>query len=67
MGGMGSLAGPVLGALILTPLSEALRGFGQLRVVLYCLILIGFMVYKPEGLFNYLKRKYHQFERWEEL
>jgi len=40
MGGMGTLAGPVLGAFILTPLSEALRGFGQMRVVLYCLILI---------------------------
>ena len=67
MGGMGSLVGPVLGAFILTPLSEALRGFGQLRVVLYCLILIGFMVYKPEGLMNYLQRKYHQFELWEEV
>jgi len=67
MGGMGSLVGPVLGAFILTPMSEALRGFGQLRVVLYCLILIGFMVYKPEGLMNYLERKYHQFEYWEEV
>ena len=67
MGGMGTLVGPVLGAFILTPLSEALRGFGQLRVVLYCLILIGFMVYKPEGLMNYFERKYHQFERWEEV
>lgn len=67
MGGMGSLVGPVLGAFILTPLSEALRGFGQLRVVLYCLILIGFMVYKPEGLMNYLERKYHQFEHWERV
>lgn len=67
MGGMGSLVGPVLGAFILTPLSEALRGFGQLRVVLYCLILIGFMVYKPEGLMNYLQRKYHQFELWEKV
>lgn len=67
MGGMGSLVGPVLGAFILTPLSEALRGFGQLRVVLYCLILIGFMVYKPEGLMNYLERKYHQFEHWEKV
>ena len=64
MGGMGSLVGPVLGAFILTPLSEALRGFGQLRVVLYSLILIGFIVYKPEGLMNYLQRKYHQFELW---
>lgn len=67
MGGMGSLVGPVIGAFILTPLSEALRGFGQLRVVLYCLILIAFMVYKPEGLMNYLERKYHQFEHWEEV
>lgn len=67
MGGMGSLVGPVLGAFILTPMSEALRGFGQLRVVLYCLILIAFMVYKPEGIMNYLERKYHQFEKWEEV
>jgi branched-chain amino acid transport system permease protein len=67
MGGMGSLAGPVLGALILTPMSEALRGFGQLRVVLYSLILIGFIVYKPEGIMNVLQRKYHQFEHWEEV
>ncbi len=67
MGGMGTLVGPVLGAFILTPMSEALRGFGQLRVVLYCLILIGFIVYKPEGLMNYLQRKYHQFEHWEKV
>jgi len=67
LGGMGSLVGPVLGAFILTPLSEALRGFGQLRVVLYCLILIAFMVYKPEGLMNFLERKYHQFEAWVEV
>jgi branched-chain amino acid transport system permease protein len=67
MGGMGSLVGPVIGAFILTPLSEALRGFGQLRVVLYCLVLIGFILYKPEGLMNFLERKYHQFERWEKV
>ena len=67
MGGMGTLAGPVLGAFALTPLSEALRGFGQLRVVLYCFILIAFIVYKPEGLLTYFQRKYHQFEHWEDV
>lgn len=67
MGGVGTLAGPVLGALLLTPLSELLRGFGQLRVVVYCLVLIGFIVYKPEGFMNFLQRKYHQFERWKEV
>jgi branched-chain amino acid transport system permease protein len=67
MGGMGTLVGPVIGALILTPLSEALRGFGQLRVVLYCLLLLVFILYKPEGFMNVLERKYHQFERVEKV
>jgi branched-chain amino acid transport system permease protein len=67
MGGMGTLVGPVIGALILSPLSEALRGLGQLRVVLYCLLLLVFILYKPEGLMNFLERKYHQFEREEKV
>jgi branched-chain amino acid transport system permease protein len=64
MGGPGTLAGPALGAFILAPLSELLRGFGQLRVVLYCLVLVGFILYKPEGLLSWAARKYHQIERW---
>ena len=64
MGGPGTLAGPALGAFILAPLSELLRGFGQLRVVLYCLVLVGFILFKPEGLLNWVARKYHQVERW---
>ncbi len=67
MGGLGTLAGPVLGALALTPLSEALREFGQLRVVVYSLVLIAFIVYKPEGILSWLQRKYHQFEHWEDV
>jgi len=64
MGGPGTLAGPALGAFILAPLSEALRGFGQLRVVLYCFVLVAFILFKPEGLLNWASRKYHQFEHW---
>ena len=67
LGGLGTLVGPVIGAIILTPLSELLRGFGQLRVVLYCMVLAGFILFKPEGLLNWLTRKYHQFEHWEEV
>ncbi len=64
MGGPGTMAGPALGAFLLAPLSELLRGFGQLRVVLYCLVLVGFILYRPEGLLNWVGRKYHQFEHW---
>lgn len=67
MGGPGTLAGAALGAFILAPLSEALRGFGQLRVVLYCFVLVGFILFKPEGLLNWVARKYHQFEHWVEV
>ena len=35
VGGMGTLAGPALGAFILVPLSEALRAMGVLRVICY--------------------------------
>lgn len=68
LGGMGTLVGPiVLGAFILTPLSEMLRALGPLRIVFYSLILIGFILFIPEGLMNYLRRTYHQFQRWIEV
>jgi branched-chain amino acid transport system permease protein len=67
IGGPGSLFGATLGAIILVPLSEILRDFGALRIVIYSLILTFVIVYKSEGLLNYLSRKYHQMERWVEV
>ena len=64
VGGFGTLAGPVIGATILVPLSEMLRAFGALRIVFYCLILVILIVFWREGLLNYFRRKYEQFERW---
>jgi len=67
VGGPGTLAGSVLGAVILVPLSEALRGIGGLRIVFYGCFLVVFIVGLPEGIFHYIQRKYHQFERWVEV
>lgn len=64
VGGMGTFAGPMLGAFILVPLSEILRALGALRIVFYGLFLVIFIVGLPEGIFHYMRRKYHQFERW---
>jgi branched-chain amino acid transport system permease protein len=64
VGGMGTLAGPLLGALILGPLSEALRSFGTFRIVIYSALLVIFIAGLPEGIFPYLRRKYEQIERW---
>jgi branched-chain amino acid transport system permease protein len=67
VGGPGTLAGATLGAFILVPLSEILRGIGGLRIVIYGLFLVVFIVALPEGIFHYVQRKYHQFERWVEV
>jgi branched-chain amino acid transport system permease protein len=57
LGGLGSLRGAVLGALVLILLPEALRFVGftpdiaaQMRQVIYGLILVGLMLYRPQGL-----------------
>jgi branched-chain amino acid transport system permease protein len=67
VGGIGTLAGSMLGAFILVPLSEILRGLGGLRIVIYGLFLVVFTVAIPEGIFHYIQRKYHQIERWVEV
>jgi branched-chain amino acid transport system permease protein len=67
IGGIGTLAGPILGAFILVPLSEFLREFGPLRIVFYGLILVVCVVALPEGIFHYLSRKYSEMERWVKL
>ncbi len=67
LGGVGTFAGPTIGAFILVPLSEVLRAFGTLRVVFYSVILIICVVGLPEGVFHYMRRKYHQFERMVEI
>ena len=64
IGGAGTIVGPVLGCLILVPVSELLREFGTLRIVFYSVILVAFIVFRSEGIMVYGQRKYHQIERW---
>ncbi len=63
IGGAGSFLGAVVGAFVLVPLSEVMREFGSLRVVVYSLMLLVFTIGLPEGIFRFAVRKYHQFER----
>lgn len=64
VGGIGTLAGPVLGAFLLVPVSEAARDLGSLRIVAYSGLLVAMVLWRPEGLLSYLRRKYEQRERW---
>lgn len=67
VGGIGTFSGALVGSLILVPLSELLRAFGPLRMVLYAFALAIFIITKPEGIMPYITRRYYQFERWVEV
>ena len=67
VGGVGTLAGPALGAFLLVPFYYALMPLGSLRTVVYGLCLVIFVVVLPEGIFPFIRRKYHQLERWREM
>jgi branched-chain amino acid transport system permease protein len=50
LGGMGSLTGSVLGAVILTALPEVLREFQSYQDLLYGALLVGLLILRPQGL-----------------
>lgn len=52
LGGLGSISGAALAAIVLTILPEALRGVDEYRMIIYALALIIMMIVRPQGLFG---------------
>ncbi len=50
VGGMGSIPGVVVGALVLVGLPEVLREFAEYRLMVYGAVLVLMMLRRPEGL-----------------
>jgi len=50
VGGMGTLIGPVLGAILLTMLPELLRGIGDLRLIVYGISVTLVVLFMPGGM-----------------
>jgi len=50
LGGLGSIVGSIIGAIVLTILPESLRAFAEYRMVIYSLLLIILMITRPQGL-----------------
>ena len=50
LGGMGSIAGVVVGAFVLVGLPEFLREFSEYRLLIYGVVLVAMMLLRPEGL-----------------
>jgi len=69
VGGAGTLTGPLIGALILTPVSEMTRAYlggtyAGVQLILYGAILVAVMMFAPQGIVPPLSRRYRSlFER----
>lgn len=59
LGGIGNIPGCILSTIVLTYLPEGLRGFGDLRMVIYPILLIAIMILNAKGISpsKLLKRK----------
>ena len=53
IGGLGSLTGSVLGAIIVTVLPEIFRSLANYRMLLYGMAVVLIILFKPSGLYGY--------------
>lgn len=53
IGGLGSITGSVLGAVLFIGLTEGLREFAQYRMLLFSVLLIVIMIVRPQGILGH--------------
>ena len=62
LGGMGSIVGVICGALILILLPEYLRALSEYRMLIFGVVLVCMMVFRPGGIVSSVRRVY-KFEK----
>ena len=63
LGGLGSISGSITGAVLLTFISAALASYPEWRMIIYSLLLIILMLYRPQGLFGNKELSLKMFSR----
>jgi branched-chain amino acid transport system permease protein len=53
IGGLGSITGSVVGAVLFIGLTEGLREFAQYRMLLFSLLLVVIMIVRPQGILGH--------------
>lgn len=50
VGGMGTITGPIVGAVVINLITEVFRFMAEYRMVIYALLIIGMMWLRPQGI-----------------
>ncbi len=58
LGGMGSIVGVIIAALVLILMPEYLRAFAEYRMLMFGAVMVLMMIFRPEGLIANVRRKY---------
>lgn len=61
-GGKGTLAGPIVGAVIVVFLEEYLRDFKDLRFSIFGLIVVAIVIFLPRGLMGFITRRHETYQ-----
>ncbi|MCH4163306.1 MAG: branched-chain amino acid ABC transporter permease [Lentilactobacillus diolivorans] len=71
LGGVGSITGTFVAAIVLGVLDTVLQDFGALRMVIYAVALVLIMIFKPSGILGTwefsIKRIFNRFKRKERV
>lgn len=59
IGGMGTIVGPIIGAVAITYLLETMRVFAEYRLVIYGLLMFVVILYMPQGVAGMLESLWH--------
>ncbi|MEK6681429.1 MAG: branched-chain amino acid ABC transporter permease [Nitrospirota bacterium] len=57
LGGMGSIPGVILGAVVLVILPESLRGFQNYRMIIFGSAMVLMMIFRPQGFIGSTRRR----------
>lgn len=63
LGGLASIPGTVLGALALTIIPEVLRFLNDYRMLIYGILMVVMMIYRPQGFYGAEKRVRNVFKK----
>jgi branched-chain amino acid transport system permease protein len=58
LGGMGSILGVIIAALVLILMPEYLRAFAEYRMLIFGAVMVMMMIFRPQGLISNVRKNY---------
>jgi|GEM_PF-1250013 len=61
IGGIGDIAGVTIGSILIVAAFELLRGLREYQLIVYCIAVIGCIMYLPRGIMGFLRHRFAKY------